>query len=115
MQGRAFSLIGRSDPAFRLRVVHVGSGVTVGLGAAGAVYSLMTWSEPHRPVLLLVSLTAAIDGVVIAVLRRRIARSRLVEPFFLGWNLSHVLAAGLLCYLDGGPTSPFVTVLFVSN
>jgi hypothetical protein len=106
--------MGRSDPVFRMRVVKVGSGVTVGLGAAGLIYALLTWSEPHRAALALISIAAAVDGTVIALLRREIAASPLVDVVFFGWNVSHVIAAGIACSLDGGPQSPFVTVLFVS-
>src|SRR6476469_10021224 len=93
MRGRAFSLMGRSETAFRLRVVLVGAGVTIGLGAAGFLYALMTWSQPHRAALTLISLGAALDGATIALLRRRIASSRYVEAIFFGWNVAHVLAA----------------------
>jgi HD-GYP domain-containing protein (c-di-GMP phosphodiesterase class II) len=108
------SLMGRSDPAFRLRVVMVGSGVTVGLGAAGFIYALLTWGQPHRALLSLICLAAAADGITIALLRHRIAASRYVEVIFFGWNVAHVIAAGVACYVDGGPSSPFVMVLFVS-
>ena len=114
MQGRTYSLMGRSDPAFRRRVVLVGSGVTLGIGAAGLIYAALTWEQPHRAVLGLICLGAALDATVIALLRREIAASRYAEVFFFSWNVSHVVAAGLACYYDGGPTSPFVTVLFVS-
>src|SRR4051794_6624190 len=114
MQGTGLSLMGRSDPVFRMRVVKVGSGVTVGLGVAGLGYALASWSEPHRAVLALLSVAAAVDGTVIFLLRREIASSRRVDLVFFGWNVAHVIAAGLACSLDGGAQSPFVTVLFVS-
>jgi HD-GYP domain-containing protein (c-di-GMP phosphodiesterase class II) len=48
------------------------------------------------------------------LLRHEIARTPLAEVAFFGWNVTHVVAAGFACYLDGGPASPFVMVLFVS-
>jgi HD-GYP domain-containing protein (c-di-GMP phosphodiesterase class II) len=106
--------MGRTDPGFRLRVVHVGIGVTVSLGTAGFLYAVLTWSEPHRVWLTLISLGAALDGMVVTLLRRQIASSRYIEAIFFVWNVVHVIAAGVACYLDGGPTSPFIMVLFVS-
>ena len=106
--------MGRSDPVFRMRVVLVGSAVTVSLGASGLIYSLLTWSEPHRGGLVLISVAAAADGVVFGLLRRVIAASPLVDLVFFGWNVAHVVASGVACYLDGGTQSPFLTVLFVS-
>jgi HD-GYP domain-containing protein (c-di-GMP phosphodiesterase class II) len=95
-------------------VVKVGSGVSVGLGAAALIYALLTWGQPHRAVLAAISVAAALDGTAILVLRRRVAESRFVEAIFFAWNIVHVCAAGLACYWDGGWRSPFVMVLFVS-
>jgi hypothetical protein len=106
--------MGRSDPVFRMRVLNVGCGVTIGLGAAGLIYSLLTWSEPHRGGLALISIAAAADGIVIGLLRRAIAASPFVDVVFFCWNVAHVIASGVASYLDGGTQSPFITVLFVS-
>lgn len=109
-----FALVGRSDPAFRVRVVLVGSGVTVGLGLAGCAYAALSRDEPHRAVLGLICIAALFDGLAIGLLRREIAASPYAELVFLAWNIAHVIAAGVACYYDGGPISPFVTILFVS-
>src|SRR3954447_14373583 len=114
MQGLAVSLMGRSDPAFRMGVVKVGVAVTIGLGAAALAYSLLTWSDPNRSALVAISLTAIFDGVVFGLLRERIVFSGAIEGIFFGWNVAHVLASGAASYLDGGPQSPFTAVLFVS-
>jgi HD-GYP domain-containing protein (c-di-GMP phosphodiesterase class II) len=106
--------MGRSDPGFRLRVVQVGVGVTVGLGMAGLAYSLMTWDQPHRIWLVLISAAAMLDALGVWLLRQRIASAPTIDAIFFLWNVAHVLAAGLACSLDGGPTSPFVMVLYVS-
>jgi HD-GYP domain-containing protein (c-di-GMP phosphodiesterase class II) len=106
--------MGRADPAFRRRVVNVGSGVSIGLGTAGFIYAALTWEQPHRMALAAICVAAAFDGTVIYLLRREIASSPLAERVFFAWNVSHVIAACVACYLDGGPASPFVMVLFVS-
>jgi hypothetical protein len=106
--------MGRADPAFRRRVVNVGSGVSVGLGVTGFIYAALTWPQPHRTALAAICVAAAVDGTVVYLLRREIAASPLAEVVFFSWNVAHVVAAGVACYLDGGPTSPFVMVLFVS-
>jgi HD domain len=114
MQRGSTSLMGRSDPAFRMRVVIVGILVTLGLGVAYFIYSLLTWDQPHREWLLLIAVAATVDGLVFFGLRRRIVASSQIEWIFFGWNVAHVLAASVACYFDKGPTSPYVLVLYVS-
>jgi HD domain len=114
MQRGSNSLMGRSDPAFRMRVVHVGICVTLGLGVAYFVYCLATWSDPNRQWLALIALLATADGLAFFALRNRIVASGSIEWIFFGWNVAHVLAASIACYLDGGPASPYVLVLYVS-
>jgi HD-GYP domain-containing protein (c-di-GMP phosphodiesterase class II) len=114
MQRGSTSLMGRSDPAFRMRVVNVGILVTLGLGAAYFVYCLLTWSDPHRQWLALIALAATADGLLFYALRTRIVASSAIEWIFFGWNVAHVVAASVACYLDGGPASPYVLVLYVS-
>jgi hypothetical protein len=106
--------MGRSDAGFRKRVVSVGSIVTIGLGAAGFLYALLTWNESDRGVIVAITLAAVLDGLVIAALRGRIAASPFVDTIFLGWNIAHVIASSVICCFDGGVSSPFVLVLFVS-
>src|SRR3954449_2232171 len=88
MQGLTLSLMGRSDPAFRMRVVKVGVAVTIGLGAAALAYSLLTWSDPNRSALVAISLTAIFDGVVFGLLRERMVFSGAIEGIFFGWNVA---------------------------
>ena len=114
MQRGSNSLMGRSDPAFRMRVVNVGIGVTLGLGVAYFVYCLVTWSQPNRDWLALIAILATVDGLAFYALRKRIVASSSIEWIFFGWNVAHVLAASVACYLDGGPASPYVLVLYVS-
>jgi hypothetical protein len=114
MERGSSSLMGRADPAFRMRVVNVGIGVTLGLGVAYLAYSLVTWEQPHRQWLALIAVLAMVDGLVFYALRDRIVASGSIELIFLGWNVAHVVAASVACYLDGGPESPYVLVLYVS-
>ena len=114
MQRGSTSLMGRSDPAFRMRVVNVGIGVTLGLGVAYFIYCLATWGDPNRQWLALIAVLATADGLAVFALRRRIVASDSIEWIFFAWNVSHVLAASVACYLDGGPESAYVLVLYVS-
>src|SRR3954452_24339560 len=106
--------ISRADPAFALRVVWVGASVTFVLGVASFAYALLTWSQPHRLALVLISAAALLDAAVIVALRRHLVASGRIEALFAGWNVAHVDVAGVACSLDGGPDSPYVLILFVS-
>ena len=111
---RISALVARADPGFGLRIVRVGVVVTLGLAVASTSYTLLTWSEPDRAVLLAISLVAFCDAIVIYLLRRPISASPHVDALFAAWNAAHIGAAGLAAYVDGGVESPYVTVLFVS-
>lgn len=103
-----------SDPGFGLRVIKVGVGVTLTLALASFVYVLLSWDEPNRAVLAAVSAGAAADAAVIWLLRERLVCSTRLEHVFLAWNMAHVVVGGLAMYADGGPTSPYFVILFVS-
>ena len=95
-------------------MIFVGAGVTLALAAASFAYALLTWDEPHRGVLVAISAAATLDAAVITWFRRQLVASGHVETLFAIWNVAHVVITGVACSLDGGPTSPYVLILFVS-
>jgi hypothetical protein len=107
-------VVTRHEFEFRLRVIRTGIRVTLGLAAAGAVYLLLTWDQPHRPVLIAASVLAALDALVISRLpHRRILESGRGDALLCAWNVLHIAVTAVVCELDGGDTSPFRTVLFI--
>jgi hypothetical protein len=99
---------------FRLHVIRDGIRVTVALAAAGALYLLLTWDQPHRPVLIAVSVFAALDALAISRLpHRRILELGHGDALLAAWNVLHIAATTLICGLDGGSVSPFRTFFFI--
>jgi hypothetical protein len=99
----------------QLRVLRAGVRVTWGMAAAGGAYVAASWHGPNRWLIATVLVLAAIDGIVVSLLpHRRLMDRGAFNALMVGWNAAHVAAAALLCSLDGGPGSPFVTVFFVS-
>lgn len=94
---------------------RVGVGVSCPLIAASFLYLLLTLHRPHRP--FLIGLTAA--GVILAAavmlspVRRWIERGN-IDAHMIWWCGSFVTLAAALSLLDGGLSSPFVAVFFVS-
>jgi diguanylate cyclase (GGDEF)-like protein/PAS domain S-box-containing protein len=87
--------------------------MTVGVVALGGLYAGLTWSRPHRLLLVCLLLVSIGSSVPVFVLRERIVHSRFREPFFLSWTLSDfvLLVAGTL--LDKGTASPLALVFFM--
>jgi HD-GYP domain-containing protein (c-di-GMP phosphodiesterase class II) len=105
-----------SDVALRMSGIRAGVRVTLLLAVAAGAYLLATPHEPHRVALSMVPLFAAVDAIVIAFLPERLmARTeRQYTRFIMCWNLSHSGAAVVACLLDGGTSSPFAAVFFIS-
>jgi HD domain len=108
--------VGSSEVAFRMSSIRAGVRVTLALAAAMAAYLLASPHGPHRLVLFVIPLLAAIDALVIARLpSRRVARTeRQYVRLIAAWNLSHSAAVALACMLDGGIYSPLAGVFFIS-
>ena len=100
---------------FRLRTVRTGIQVTLVMASAIALYAALTWDRPHRALLLAVCAVAIADAAVIHRLPHRdlVLRNQ-HDPVLLAWNCGHVVMAAVLASFDGGPTSPLVSIFFVS-
>ncbi|MEA2481662.1 MAG: hypothetical protein QOJ07_3584, partial [Thermoleophilaceae bacterium] len=99
---------------FRLRVIRDGIRVTAALAAAGALYLLLTWDQPHRPVLMAVCALAALDALAISRLpHRRILEAGRGDALLGVWNVLHIAVTTVICGLDGGDASPFRTLFFI--
>jgi diguanylate cyclase (GGDEF)-like protein/PAS domain S-box-containing protein len=82
--------------------------------ALGELYVALTWAQPHRLVLALLFASASATAINVALLpRERIVRSRLREPFFLGWTLLDFAMLLPATIADGGTSSPVTLVFFL--
>jgi HD-GYP domain-containing protein (c-di-GMP phosphodiesterase class II) len=95
--------------------VRAGVRVTFGMAVAALLYVAASPSGPHRGWILAIAALAVLDAVVISRLPfERIAAAGHGTAMLMGWNVAHVAIAAVLCTLDGGPSSPFVGIFFLS-
>src|SRR4051812_19585535 len=105
----------RSEVEFRARVVRAGVRVTYATAAAALAYLLASPNGAHRPLQLALAGSAALDGLAISRLPRRwLIASQSADLRMALWNAAHIVMAVVLCLLDGGTTSPFMTIFFLS-
>ncbi|MBI5103385.1 MAG: HD domain-containing protein [Solirubrobacterales bacterium] len=102
------------DVQHRVRVFRTGVGVTWTVALAAIAYLALTWDAgSNRGWLVALCGLAIADGAVAAVLpHRRIAESGPFDRLIVTWSCWHIAAAVVACMLDGGLSSPFLSVLF---
>jgi diguanylate cyclase (GGDEF)-like protein len=107
-----------SDPTgveFRLRNVRAGVALSVFCCAYLLGYCAITWSRPHRDVLL----GLAIYSIVSSLLMLRLPlepvmrHPRWREAFFMGWSSLLIVFVTILVLVDGGVSSPIAAVYFL--
>src|SRR4051794_27760871 len=99
------------DDHWQLRAFRLGAKVTWAMAAASLLYAATTWSQPHRPILLAITLAAPLDGAVVWRLTRgAAASSRRFDAAMLAWNAAHISATVVMSALDGGMTSPYISI-----
>ncbi|MCW2990681.1 MAG: Response regulator [Solirubrobacterales bacterium] len=102
--------------SFDVGAVRAGCRITVLLAISGLAYTLSHPEEPHRWALVAIMVVAGLDGVVMGRVMphpRVLAAGRLPHVL-MAWNLIHVVAIATCAALDGGLSSPFVAMFFVS-
>ena len=100
---------------FRLHMIRAGVLTTWAIAGFGVLYLLTTWSGPHRTLLLAIAGAACLDALTISRLPwRRLIEKGVCERFLLGWNIAHIVVATVMCLLDGGASSPFMSIYFIS-
>ncbi len=98
----------------RLDSIAVALWLSVIVCIGGATYALLSWSEPHRD-LILVALGVGLLSVplVRALPGERIVRSRYGNVFFAAWSIGDLLIIGTTAALDGGSDSPYMLLLIL--
>ncbi|HET7313389.1 GGDEF domain-containing protein [Salinisphaera sp.] len=74
-------------------------------------YITLTWSQPHRPGILALTVAAGVVGLGCYGARKPIVASRRRVLFFAAWNIMSFLMTEVICVLDGGVSSPLVYLL----
>jgi diguanylate cyclase (GGDEF)-like protein len=103
-----------SDFASRVQSVRVGTWLTTAAAVSGIAYSAATWSGPHRPLLVVLFLSAIFCGhLPLAFEVERILRSAWRERFFFLWSVGMIAVTAAIAWLDGGPSSPLSLLFFI--
>jgi diguanylate cyclase (GGDEF)-like protein len=97
----------------RLASTRVGIVLTLVVCLGASAYALGTWSQPNRPLILVVVGLGLLSVPLVhfGVPLERIIRSRYREPFFTAWSSADVLLIALCAGLDGGSDSPYMLLL----
>jgi diguanylate cyclase (GGDEF)-like protein/putative nucleotidyltransferase with HDIG domain len=104
-----------SGVRLRTASITIGFWLTVAVCLASFVYVGLTWERPNRELLSVIFVIALAAGFVVrAVPAERIVHGRFCEAFFLGWSALDIALIALVTGLDGGITSPFATLFFLT-
>src|SRR3954471_15599541 len=100
---------------FRLRNVRAGIALSVFCCSYLLVYCAITWSHPHRDVLLGLAIYSIVSSLAMlrlpleGVMRHPFWR----EAFFMGWSALLILFVTIIVLVDGGVSSPAAAVYFL--
>jgi diguanylate cyclase (GGDEF)-like protein len=100
---------------FRLRNVRAGVALSVFCCTYLLGYCVVTWSQPHRGVLLaLVIYSIASSLLMLRLPLEPVMRHpRRREAFFIGWSTLLILFVTIIVLFDGGVSSPIAAVYFL--
>src|SRR3954451_3066012 len=107
-----------ADPTglkFRLRNVRAGVALSVFCCTYLLGYCAITWSQPHRDVLLGLAIYSIASSLLMLRLRLEpvMRDPRWREAVFMGWSSLLILFVTILVLVDGGVTSPIATLYFL--
>jgi diguanylate cyclase (GGDEF)-like protein/putative nucleotidyltransferase with HDIG domain len=104
-----------SEIRLRTASVEIGFWLTVVVCLSSFVYVLLTSEQPNRGLITLVFAVALVAAFAIKALPAdAIVHSRFREAFFVTWSALDIALIGLVAGLDGGVTSPFATLWFLT-
>jgi diguanylate cyclase (GGDEF)-like protein/putative nucleotidyltransferase with HDIG domain len=104
-----------SESRLRTSTIEIGLWLTLLVCLSSFVYILLTWDQPNRDLITVVFVIAVIAAFVIkAVPADAIVHSRFCEAFFVTWSALDIALIAFVTALDGGVTSPFATLWFLT-
>jgi diguanylate cyclase (GGDEF)-like protein len=107
------------DPELRAVLPSIPAGVltTLLVLAAGVPYLLSTWAEPNRAAILVLVALAVVGTLPFLLLPmdRLLASPGRRSAFFLSWTAIDVTMIAAAAILDGGVSSPFTVLLFLTQ
>jgi diguanylate cyclase (GGDEF)-like protein len=100
--------------SFRMATLKAGVWPTFIVVVYCVIYFSRTWTDPHRPLLLVLLGIAAAASVAVALLpMERVVRSAWREPFFISWSTTLIVLITATSLLDGGVHSPLTSLFFL--
>jgi diguanylate cyclase (GGDEF)-like protein/putative nucleotidyltransferase with HDIG domain len=104
-----------SEIRLRTASVEIGFWLTVVVCLSSFVYVLLTSEQPNRGLITLIFAVALVAAFAIKALPAdAIVHSRFREAFFVTWSALDIALIGLVAGLDGGVTSPFASLWFLT-
>src|SRR5436190_12600425 len=102
------------DVRLRASTVRFAVWLTIAVCSMSAAYLFVSWTQPHRSLILALLAVAGATALVAGVLdAERIVRSRWREHFFIGWSILDIAFVGVIEALDGGASSPVTLIYFL--
>jgi hypothetical protein len=107
-----------ADPTgsgFRLRNVRAGVALSVFCCTYLLGYCVVTWSHPHRGVLLALVMSSIVSSLLMLLLPLEpvMRHPRRREAFFMGWSTLLIVFVTIIVLFDGGVSSPIAAVYFL--
>ncbi len=104
-----------SEIRLRTASIEIGFWLTVVVCLSSFVYVVLTSEQPNRGLITLIFAVALIAAFAIKALPAdAIVHSRFRETFFVTWSALDIALIGLVAGLDGGVTSPFASLWFLT-
>jgi len=104
-----------SEIRLRKASIDIAFWLTVVVCLTSFVYALLTWDQPNRALITVIFIVALVAVVGIkSIPADAIVHSRFREAFFVTWSALDIALIGLVTGLDGGVTSPFATLWFLT-
>jgi diguanylate cyclase (GGDEF)-like protein/putative nucleotidyltransferase with HDIG domain len=103
-----------SEVRFRSESIAAGVKLTLVTCAAGVGYTVATWDQPDRQLIIsLFAIGAAIALAFVLIPHERVVRSRWREPFFFLWSVMNIGLAAAVAAADGGSDSALALLFFM--
>jgi diguanylate cyclase (GGDEF)-like protein/putative nucleotidyltransferase with HDIG domain len=116
MEGpRSSRIVDIGEGQLHQHMVKAGIWLTFAACAAGSVYSIATWDQSNRSLILALFATGFVGGAVVATLPldRILRAGPIMYAFFVTWSLVDIALIAVAVAADGGARSPFTLLLFL--